>query len=394
LQYRPEDGHALIRHFAADYDWTRAVQQPDKDGNFYLWCNIVTMIPTRWHAEIGGFDEDMPSWEDWDYWIRMARSGKCFVHTHEPTFVYRFYTGSRRWIANPEHEKGLQLAQSLVQYMREKYHGGEVVSCGGCGGSRRRTMTSDYPSMITQVTKDGIQTGSKVNDSDFVLCEFLGIPPGNTSEQGLVGVTVFPDVLSGVPMIGRDSGWSIDYRYKKAGDRFLVHREDLNRSPNWFRPTELDKKNFESTLPKQRQNPLPPPQPKTLAETLEEAVEVPGDVGGIPEGVEPATNLTPASQPITNPTAEIPSIPTESQEEITEEQAVRSMMGHVLDAGDLAALPGVTPGIARQMQEAGIINYQQILELGVSGLIKFRGVADTRANMIIDAINAMALNQA
>lgn len=398
LQYRPEDGHALIRHFSADYDWARAVQQPDKNGNFYLWCNINTLIPRHWHDEVGGFDEDMESWEDWDYWIRLARLGKCFIHIREPFFVYRFYTGSRRWAAHPEHKQGLLLARNLVQYMQGKYAGGEVVArCKGCGGSRRRaTVINDYPSMITQVTSSGIQTGARTSDDDFVLCEYLGQPPGNISDHSLIGVSVFPEILSGVPMIPRGDGWSIDYRYRKAGDRFLVHREDLQRSPHWFRAVELDKSNFESVLPKQRTAPPPPPpEPESLAETLEKAVQVPGmPVAPVQQSVMPT--LTPTPTPTLTAPTPLPQaggpIAEPPDEPISEEEAVKSLVAHVLTVDDIQVLPGVTKGIAEQMTADGIQSYEDILNLGVQGLQKYKGVADTRAMMIIDAINAMVLN--
>lgn len=248
---------------------------------------------------------------------------------------------------------------------------------------------SDYPSMINQVTRDGIQTGGKVSDSDFVLCEYQGQPPGNVSDHSLVGVTVFPDVLSGVPMIRRGDGWSIDYRYKKAGDRFLVHREDLQRSPHWFRAVELDKSNFDSVLPKQRTSPPPPPpEPESLAETLEKAVQVPG----APLPPTPVQQPVAPSPSLTAPTPLPQAVPT--GEPISEEVAVKSMITRVLTASDIQALPGVTKSIAEQMVADGISNYQDILNLGPQNLTKYKGVADTRAQLIIDGINAMVLNAA
>lgn len=108
-----EQHHAVVRYWAADFVSEEAVRQPVLERP-YLWCNVSTLFPTDWHFEVGGFDEAMDSWEDWDYWVRMARLGKRFVRVEEPLLVYRFYSGHRR-------EDGRELAPELAAYMRSKY---------------------------------------------------------------------------------------------------------------------------------------------------------------------------------------------------------------------------------------------------------------------------------
>lgn len=111
ISYR--GGVAVIRYNAAPYDKERAQRQPE-DGLPYLWGNITTLIPKSWHNEIGGFDESMSSWEDVDYWWRMARADKSFRRVNHPLMVYRFSTGERRQI-------GLQDKSQLLLYLRNKY---------------------------------------------------------------------------------------------------------------------------------------------------------------------------------------------------------------------------------------------------------------------------------
>lgn len=390
LQYRPSDGHAVMRFFSQEYDWARAVRQPDRSGNFYIWCYISALVPKHWHYEIGGFDEVMPSWEDWDYWIRMARAGKCFIRISEPLLVYRFFTGQRRTTASADTEKGLQMARDLVQYMTDKYGGTQPMPCTGCGG-RRKTMTSDYPSKITQMAQDGINSGQASSDSDWVRCEYLGVPHGNRSDHSVVGVTVFEHPLAGVPMIGRAGGWSIDYRYKKAGDTFLVHREDLDRAPNWFRAVELERKDFESTLPKTKA--ATPPTPKPLSETLEEGIQEAMTPGQISQAVEQLGGAPTLPPPVPIPTAEpppeTPEATTLPTPEITEKEAVQSTMVSVLSKEKLELLPGVTPNIAAQMEERGFTSYKDILALGVDGIKGFRGVGEVKAQVIIDSITVL-----
>jgi len=119
LDYDPETKIAVIEYKISDFDCDLAMKQPRNPP--YIWNNITTLIPKAWHIEIGGFDETMKSWEDVDYWWRMAWSGKCFVHIPRPLMVYRFGTGDRRDI-------GVANWDELLKYLSNKkremgYHG-------------------------------------------------------------------------------------------------------------------------------------------------------------------------------------------------------------------------------------------------------------------------------
>jgi len=104
--YQHKNGEAVIGYRAADYDPDLAQRQPEGERP-YLWANVTCLVPKSWHEEIGGFDEEMHSWEDVDYHYRMARAGKCYTRLEEELLVYRFSTGMRR-------DAGLQTYQSLV----------------------------------------------------------------------------------------------------------------------------------------------------------------------------------------------------------------------------------------------------------------------------------------
>jgi len=401
LQYRPEDGHALVHFYNPDYECSRAVRQPATGSQFYIWCYISTLIPTSWHFEIGGFDEQMESWEDWDYWIRQAQAGKCFVHVRESFLVYRFYTGNRRWAAHPEHEEGLQLAHSLVQYMQDKYQkngAGESSVCRGCGQKGRSPSVHDYASRIATVSNNQrASTGVVPNDSDFLWAEYQGQPAGNRGNQSVIGMTVFPTPLTmpdGRPLTMRPegNGYRIDYGYWSAGDQFLVHREDIKITPNLFRPVELERQNIQSALPKRQAQPTPPPPPAPVVARPVEPKQPPRPTGPSPipkpvtqilsEAIEPHIEQQPNEQDV---------VATE-QEPITQEEAVASLFTHVLNTSELQNLPGISAGIAEQMEQQGIQSYQDILDLGIEGLALYRGVGETRAQIIIDAINGLIAN--
>jgi glycosyltransferase involved in cell wall biosynthesis len=114
LQYNEKTKEALINYRLSDYDVAKAMRQPENPP--FIWCNVTTLIPKAWHTEIGGFDEEMPSWEDVDFWLRLAWIGKPFKRIEKPLLVYRFNTGGRR-------ETGIKHWDSLIEYIRSKKDG-------------------------------------------------------------------------------------------------------------------------------------------------------------------------------------------------------------------------------------------------------------------------------
>lgn len=117
---------AYIFNPSLEYSCERAVREPGADPNeIYIWGLISTLIPRQWHFDIGGFDENMPTWEDWDYWLRMAKAGRCFTLIKKPFIIYNYISGTRR-------EIGRQIWGEVLQYLREKHKDIEIMACG-CG---------------------------------------------------------------------------------------------------------------------------------------------------------------------------------------------------------------------------------------------------------------------
>jgi glycosyltransferase involved in cell wall biosynthesis len=104
-------GETVIRYKSADYDERAAKRQPLNPP--FIWNLVTTLVPKLWFDEVGGFDENMPSWEDVDLWWRLAWAGKPFHRLAEPLVVYRFHTGNRR-------DRGIKNWDRLLNYMNEK----------------------------------------------------------------------------------------------------------------------------------------------------------------------------------------------------------------------------------------------------------------------------------
>lgn len=198
----------VIAHRAFDYDCVKAQRQPELDANgeFYIWCLISALIPRQWHVEVGGFDETMESWEDFEYWVKLARKGKCFVRVAERLLNYRFYTGERRELASPATASTRQRARNLIQYLHEKFSGEKPMGCGNCGKPTevRTTMPQAMMDLAPRFSVD-----------ETVEVQLID---GNIGDHGITG-----------------NATGQFYGNKRSGDTFLMSRRDADMMPRAFR---------------------------------------------------------------------------------------------------------------------------------------------------------------
>ena len=103
----------LVADRFLDFDRERAMQRPDGEKP-YVWSGITIFLPKSWHDEIGGFDEDMESWEDCDYLLRLAWSGRNFHRIEKELWIYDFTSGKRR-----VSQKGIE--PNLMTHIQRKY---------------------------------------------------------------------------------------------------------------------------------------------------------------------------------------------------------------------------------------------------------------------------------
>lgn len=91
---------------------------------------ITALIETAHVRGVGGFDETMRGWEDWDFFIKLAISGVCGQRVAQPLLVYRQDTGTVR-------EASLSNKDALLAVLKDRYAayawGSEQMSscCGG-----------------------------------------------------------------------------------------------------------------------------------------------------------------------------------------------------------------------------------------------------------------------
>lgn len=108
-----KSGEVMVDDSFDDFDRGLAMIKPMGDRP-YIWSGVTVLLPKLWHEEIGGFDEEMETWEDCDYLLRLAWKGYNFFKIPEPLWMYNFSSGHRR-------EKHIGKEREIVEYLAKKW---------------------------------------------------------------------------------------------------------------------------------------------------------------------------------------------------------------------------------------------------------------------------------
>jgi hypothetical protein len=114
-----EDGTTQVMH-GADYDRQLFLETQQAHS-------VTALVPTAWARDVGGFDPDLPGWEEYDFFMKLAVKGYCGIHSNEPLFGYRVYSGERRKVSQAK-------ADELNKLFRKRYPL-EVKMSECCGGN-------------------------------------------------------------------------------------------------------------------------------------------------------------------------------------------------------------------------------------------------------------------
>ncbi len=133
--FRDNDGRYVYTDWiAVNGDRQEAHATPDwtRDGWLHAGLHAVTaLIPIQWARDVGGFDVELPGWEDWGFFIKLTIAGYCGVRLPEPLLAYRQHTGGRR-----QESFDRQAATKAVLAARyDDYKTGVKAMPGCCGGN-------------------------------------------------------------------------------------------------------------------------------------------------------------------------------------------------------------------------------------------------------------------
>jgi glycosyltransferase involved in cell wall biosynthesis len=171
---------------------------------------ISALIPAEWMQAVGGFDESLPVFEDWDFFCKLAASGYCGVRVPQPLLIYRRDSGLRTKAALKPRERPedvmayTPLGEAAAAAIADRYASwtsGEEPIMGCCGGNS--------------------QVIAQANDAlgDMVAFATNGAALMSTSDTGMVRMEFVGDQQGAQTFIGKGSGLS--YRAgREQGSRF------------------------------------------------------------------------------------------------------------------------------------------------------------------------------
>ena len=164
---------------------------------------VTALVPRDWLRQIGGFDENLKGFEDWDLYCKMAIVGACGVRAPHPLLIYRRAHGTRtRQLLKPRAvgEEGVpaytSLGEATAQTLYERYqdyHTGKeaIMACGTCGGQSATVM--DAQSALDQLV--GMATSGALMpvkaESGTVRVEFIGETWGEQTYIGKISGRVY-----------------------------------------------------------------------------------------------------------------------------------------------------------------------------------------------------------
>lgn len=86
---------------------------------------VTALVPTAWARDVGGFDEVIRGWEEWDFYAKLASKGYCGIRLPEALLYYRTDTGQVR-------KQSFANKEELTETIKSRH--GEI-KMGCCGGS-------------------------------------------------------------------------------------------------------------------------------------------------------------------------------------------------------------------------------------------------------------------
>lgn len=147
---------------------------------------VTAAYPLAAVKAVGGFDETMAAWEDWDFVLALGAAGYCGHRLAVPLIHYRMKAGSRR-------ESMYARRGELIEHIKAKwsdyYTGAKTMACGSCG--QRAQQQTAQGAMSNGNGSRGILSPANAAQEDAVLIEYTGRASGPMVYRGAVTGTPY-----------------------------------------------------------------------------------------------------------------------------------------------------------------------------------------------------------
>lgn len=159
---------------------------PDYDANLLITKGcpyaVTALYPKFAWEQVGGFNEELSAWEDWDFHLKLAKIGVCGSKISVPLFTYRKYTGYRREKNQQEFEDS---KQGIIKIWKGLWEGTETLmgchSCPGGGGAKVK---------LGEATKKRV-VAKPNTDQSVVVIKYTGARQGSFNMRGPVTGTIY-----------------------------------------------------------------------------------------------------------------------------------------------------------------------------------------------------------
>jgi glycosyltransferase involved in cell wall biosynthesis len=144
-----------------------------------LGFGVTVLTPVEYWREVGGYDEDLPGWEDWAFQLKLAGKGYCTRRIAIPLFAYRKRTGARR------EDNMQQFEQNKAAMMGRDFGagpGGVLLACGRCPSGRGTTIMGSQSGAGAAPGAAAVEAAAMVGDTG--MYEYIGNRAGKFSIKG------------------------------------------------------------------------------------------------------------------------------------------------------------------------------------------------------------------
>lgn len=118
---------------------------------------VTALIPTAW-ARATLFDTTLKTWEEGEFYTRLALAGFCGQHLERPLLIWRDWTGRRHKATRAQKEKALQ--------HQKEFEGREMSDCG-CGDAAKEILAA-------KAALNGMTVQIQTKRAGEIKMEFIG----------------------------------------------------------------------------------------------------------------------------------------------------------------------------------------------------------------------------